>query len=772
MSSDREPDGPSESATAHLRGLLDLARLVRPEPELTEVFAAVARTVSRTLGFATVAINIYRPETDDYQVSSVYGNDRAREVLLGRVTSAAGWASMLNERFLASGVYFIPGGALEWDDKIASYTPDLRPAPAGDESAWRADDALLAILQGSGGRRYGIISVDEPQSGRRPDDELLEVLSAVAAHAGLAIESSHQFAQLEATLARHRAVLESSLDSVIAIDRHGRVLEFNPAAERTFGYRRQDVLGRELAELIVPPESRESYVRGLTRGFEQDDWRLLGQRIETTGLRADGTRLPVELALTLVPRSHEEGPLGSEEGPVVYGFVRDISERRRGEEQLTYLAYHDPLTGLPNRILVEQQLDLALAQARRARGSVVMMFVDLDDFKEVNDRLGHAAGDRLLAAVATRLRGVLRDSDLLARQGGDEFIVLLTDRTEDPEAAAESVGGKLLDALREPFVVAGRELRTGASIGISIYPHDAADTEALLRHADVAMYQAKTAGGGRLAFHQATGPSPSRRISIASQLRRAITRSELELHYQPIWQLGPSRAICGVEALIRWRHPERGLLAPQAFIGAAEQSAAGEDLMDWTLREACRQAREWAHSELLPKVSLNVSPQQLRASGFAGQVLSQIRHHELQASQFTIELTESAWTVDSAVTLSVAADLRAGGVGLAIDEFGAGYSSLSRLRELGFDVIKLDRRLLADIPADPTAVAVLRAILDLGTACGAGVIAQGVETEDQLQHLVANGIFQAQGFLFGKPLTAERLTQLLGEHLIEGRAVA
>ncbi|HEY3729352.1 MAG TPA: EAL domain-containing protein [Solirubrobacteraceae bacterium] len=772
MGSASEPDGRSESATAHLRGLLDLARLVRPEPELAEVLAAVARTVSRTLGYATVAINVYRPESDDYEISTVYGNERAREALLGRITRAACWAPMFDQPCLSSGVYFIPEGAMEWDDAVASYVPDLGPVAADDESAWRADDALLATLRGSAGRHYGIISVDEPTSGRRPDHQQLEVLSAVAAHAGLAIESSHQFAQLEAALARHRAVIESSLDSVIAIDRHGRVLEFNPAAERTFGYRREDALGRELADLIVPPESHESCRRSLVRSFEHDDWPLLGRRVETTALRADGTRIPVELALTLVRRSQEEGLIGSEEGPVLYGFVRDISERRRGEEQLTYLAYHDPLTGLPNRILVEQQLDLAVARARRARGSVVMMFVDLDDFKEVNDRLGHATGDRLLAAVATRLRGVLRDSDLLARQGGDEFIVLLTDVARDPGAAAESVGGKLLDALREPFVVAGHELRTGASIGISIYPHDAADTEAFLRHADVAMYQAKSAGGGRLAFHRPSGPIRSRRVSLSTQLRRAMGRSELELHYQPIWRLGSPREISGVEALIRWRHPERGLLAPEAFIGAAEHSAAGEDLMNWTLREACRQASEWAQSDLLPGISLNVSPHQLRASGFSKHVAAQLRDHELQANQFTIELTESAWAVDAAVTLGVVADLRVAGICLAVDDFGAGYSSLSRMTELDFDVIKLDRRLLVDVPGNPTAAAVLRAILDLVGACGADAIAQGVETEEQLQYLAANGIRQAQGFLFARPLTAQQVTPLLGEHLIDGRTAA
>jgi diguanylate cyclase (GGDEF)-like protein/PAS domain S-box-containing protein len=560
-------------------------------------------------------------------------------------------------------------------------------------------------------------------------------------------------------------VIESSLDSVIAIDRFGRILEFNQAAERTFGYSRQEVLGRELAEVMVPVESRLAHRRALRRALDRGDWRLLGRRIETTALKADGSALPVELALTLVSDS-DDGE------PVVYGFVRDISERRRGEEQLAYLAYHDPLTGLPNRIMVEQQLDLALARARRTDGSVVMMFVDLDDFKEVNDRLGHAAGDRMLAAVATRLRGVLRDSDLLARQGGDEFLVLLTDLTDDPGPAAESVAGKLLAALREPFVVAGAELRTGASIGVSVYPRDAADTEALLRHADIAMYQAKAEGGGRLAFHQAAASASARRVSMSSQLRRAMSRSELELHYQPIWRLEDKRGISGVEALIRWHHPDRGLLPPEAFIDAAEQIAVSDEVMVWTLREACGQAREWQQMGLSPRLSLNVSPQQLRAQGFATYVVEEIRRHELRASRFMVELTESAWTVDAAEALAVTADLRVGGICLAIDDFGAGYSSLSRLRDLDFDVIKLDRRLLVDVPTDQTAIAVLRAILDLAHACGASVVAQGIENDEQLKYLAANNIFQAQGFLLGPPLPAARLTPLLSERLVDGRIAA
>jgi EAL domain-containing protein (putative c-di-GMP-specific phosphodiesterase class I) len=286
------------------------------------------------------------------------------------------------------------------------------------------------------------------------------------------------------------------------------------------------------------------------------------------------------------------------------------------------------------------------------------------------------------------------------------------------------------------------------------------------------MYQAKAAGGGRLSFHRASGAVASRRVSMASQLRRAMSRSELELHYEPIWRLDGKHGISGVEALIRWRHPERGLLAPEAFIGVAEQSTACDEVMAWALREACGQAREWRDQGLCPQLSLDVSSRQLRVDRFAARMLEQIRHHGLQASRFTVELTESAWTLDAPEALAVTADLRVGGVNLAIDDFGAGYSSLSRLRDLDFDVIKLDRRLLADVPSDTTAAAVLRAIVDLADGCGASIIAQGIETEEQLKYLRANQIFQAQGSLLGAARPARELTPVLSKHLVQGPVAA
>ncbi len=762
----RDPSGPGDIASAtQLRALLDLARLLRVNAGLPEVMTEVARIVSQALGFETVVVNLYREDTDAYEVATVHGNDGARALLLGDVTPAHTWAPMLDPRFLVGGSFFIPAGALEWDHGIRFYTPDLGAPSESGAGAWQAEDALFATLDGPGGRHFGIISVDEPRDRQRPNDGLLEVLSAIAAHAAQTIENALRLGQLQSALQRHRAVIESSLDGVIAIDPQGRVLEFNPAAEQIFGYRTADVIGRELAELIMPPEDRQAHRRALARGFASGDWRLMGRRVEMTAVRANGERIPLELSLTVVD---DDG----EGAAAVYGFIRDISERRRAEDELAFLAYHDPLTRLPNRVLIEQQVDVALARARRTATSVALMFVDLDDFKEVNDRLGHAAGDQLLAGVAARLRGVLRDSDMLGRQSGDEFLILIADLNDDAVRSAEMVATKMLGSLREPFVVGTAEVRTGASIGISLFPADAADTEALLRHADAAMYQAKVRSGDRLAFHQPTGSVVAKRTSVMAQLRNAMTEAELELHYLPIWRVDSGRRIEGVEALLRWRHPDEGLLLPAAFMDLADQSSVADDVIDWVLEEACRHAAGWLAVGLAPRISLNMSRQQLLAPSFVARFAGVLAKHGLEPGRFLIELAESAWTVDAEETLAVVADLRGAGTTFAIDDFGAGYSSLSRLRERSFDVIKLDRALVADVPGARTTDAVLRAIVELARACDAEIIAEGVEREEQLAFLIENEVSLMQGYLFGQPLPVSEVTDLLRACLPAGRPIA
>ena len=722
---------------------------------MPETLSAVAATVSESLGFATVVMNVYRPDSNDYEVVAVQGSSTARDLLLGRVTGADTWLPYLNERYRRHGVFWIPAGSVALDpEDITWYRPEIAVDGPVDETHWDAEDALFAPLEGAGGRRFGIISVDEPASGRRPDDDQLALLGGLAANASLAIESARQVAALEAALARNRAVVSSTLEAVIAADLDDRVVEFNPAAERTFGYRAVEVLGRNGAELFVPPAARETYRRNAARVRAEPHSTLLGRRIETTAMRKDGTEFRVELTLARVDGDDEQGP-------VFYSFVRDIEDRLRSQEQLAHLAYHDALTGLPNRSMVEQQLDLSLARARRSDEAVALMFVDLDDFKEVNDRLGHAAGDRLLTAVSNRLRAVLRDSDILARQGGDEFLVLLSDLGDGAATAAEQVGIKLLDTLREPFVIAGTEVRTGASIGISLYPDDAADTEGLLRHADAAMYRAKSAGGGRFVFHQRPETAGARSASIAAQLRRAIEQGELELQYQPIWRLGEPHELAVLEGLVRWRHPDRGLLAPESFINLADQSTAGDELVSWVAGEAGHQLRTWQAAGPAPMVAINVSSHQLLAPGFADRLHAQLRAGGVAPSSLALELTESAWMVDAGATLEVVDVLRSIGFAVALDDFGAGYSSLSRLPGLAFDAIKIDGRLLQGVPGDGQATALFAAVVKLAAVCGGAIIAEGVESDAQLEVLRGCGITHAQGFRLGGPMDVAAATELL-----------
>jgi diguanylate cyclase (GGDEF)-like protein/PAS domain S-box-containing protein len=509
------PAGPQRPglAVAALRGLLEISRLTRRQVPIDDVLQRIASIVGHELGFAVVSINAYHADRDVYEVVAVHGDVAAREGLLGRVHPAPTLEPLLEDRFERFGAYFIPEGAFESEPDISWYRSDAPPVLDHGESSWRVEDALVVPLIGAGGRRLGLISVDHPASGRRPDGQTLEVLSVFSAHAALAIESSRQVQELEDALVRNRAVLTSSLDCVIAMDARGVVTEFNPAAERTFGYSAEDAIGRDLADLLIEPAERDAvrlqFIAGL--GPSGD---LLGHRREMTVMRADGSRLPIEFAVTSVAAGGGR--------PTFYGFVRDISERRRTEAELAYLAYHDSLTGLPNRAQIEQQLDLAIARARRSGTSVALMFIDLDAFKVVNDQLGHAIGDRFLAEVASRLRGVLRDSDVLARQGGDEFLVLLSDLTDNPHAITDAVGSKLLEALREPVEVAGHALHTGASIGVSLYPEDASDLTSLLRHADTAMYCAKAAGGGRLVRHTPGLSAPPLAVAGSEHRRERV----------------------------------------------------------------------------------------------------------------------------------------------------------------------------------------------------------------------------------------------------------
>jgi diguanylate cyclase (GGDEF)-like protein/PAS domain S-box-containing protein len=445
---------------------------------------------------------------------------------------------------------------------------------------------------------------------------------------------------------------------------------------------------------------------------------------------------------------------------LVIGVATDVTEQRHAEARLAHLAFHDPLTALPNRASLEAELTRALGEAREGGHPLAVLRVDLDEFALVNDSLGHAAGDELLRQLPDRLRPALPAGALLARHGDDEFTVVLERLGPHPDCEADALAGRLLDALAEPFTCAGAQLQARATVGASIYPRDGEHGPELLRNADAALADAKRTRRGAILLHRARTDDPGERLQLRHRLALAIDRDELELHYQPLVDLH-CNGLHGLEALVRWRDPERGLVPPGQFIPVAEHTGLIEPLGEWVLRELCRQAVAWRARGLEPMLSFNVSPRQLRAPGFPAMVADVIAASGLPARQLTAEITETALMLDRTPANEALGELHRLGLGLAIDDFGAEYSSLARLRDLPVDTLKLDRAFLRGVPDRPEATAVVHAVLELAGALGLQALVEGVETPAQCAYLLAEGCPLAQGYLFARPLPAADATKLL-----------
>jgi diguanylate cyclase (GGDEF)-like protein len=423
---------------------------------------------------------------------------------------------------------------------------------------------------------------------------------------------------------------------------------------------------------------------------------------------------------------------------------------------------------LTTRPAFDEALADAVAAARCSGTAVALAYADVNDFRRVNDSLGTELGEELLTQVSTRLRSALRPVDLVAREGGEGFHVLVRDLPMDARGHAEAVGQRIADAMHAPFGLGAAELLLDASVGISIFPDDAETPETLRKHADAAMYEARAGGGGVHVYGVGTA-DPLERLELAARLRRAIERGELELHHQPILRLA-DEGVMGVESLVRWRDPLRGgLVPPGEFIPVAERTGVIDALGDWVLREVCRQAREWSDLGLKPNVGFNVSPRQLRRPEVAQRFAEVVRAYGIEPGRFVLEITESAWSLEASRLLPVLGELRDAGFALAIDDFGAGYSSLWRLRELPVQIIKVDRAFLDGVPEDPQGTAVYSAILRLADACGCDVVAEGVERPEHAAFLAANGCRIAQGFHYSRPKPADEVTALLHAQIASER---
>ncbi len=679
------------------------------------------------------------------------------------------------------------------------------------------------------------------------------------------------------------AAIAAAIDALITIDHHGRVREFNPAAEEIFGYSRADAVGRELADLIVPPAERDAYRRGLARwtaeGATDDAGELLDTRVEMTALNARGEEFPVDIAIcrlavdgpplfmawirdirehklgeerlraaeqryrTLVEQlplviyvdaidavssnlytspqvepllgyapeewqddpglfvrilhpddrervlaahmaAHDGEPLSVEyrilarDGRVVWvhdearaivgpdgapvalqGYLLDITAEREAAEQLRYQAFHDPLTGLPNRTLFKDHVLGALAAGNEG-AEAAMLLLDIDDFKAINDRFGHVEADVLVRDIGARLREALPGSVVIGRLGGDEFAALV-DPADDPAGIAVRSAGALIDALRKPFPIAGVEVFVTTSVGIAL----GKDVDQLFRRADVAMYRAKSAGKAQYALYAPwMDDAVLGRLELLGELRQARPDEDFLLHYQPVLDLA-TRELVGVEALLRWRHPTRGIVQPIDFIPIAEESGLIVPVGRWVLEQACRQVAAWRDApdgyELT--VSVNVSARQLQHPEFVHDVRVALDAAALDPRRLVLEITEGAVVGDHALVSEMLEALQLMGVGLALDDFGIGYSSLSMLETLPFDALKLDRAFVSRLGATRSSAPLVRAIADLGAALELEVVAEGIETERQVAELRRLRVPRGQGSFFSPPLEPRRIEELVRE---------
>jgi diguanylate cyclase (GGDEF)-like protein len=450
----------------------------------------------------------------------------------------------------------------------------------------------------------------------------------------------------------------------------------------------------------------------------------------------------------------------------VWSF-RDVTERRRSEERIHALAFHDPLTELPNRVLFRDRMDQATAHADRAKTRIALLFLDLDNFKTINDSLGHAVGDMLLKMVAARLTRCVRDTDTISRQGGDEFLIMLTDLPE--VEAATPVVQKLMEQFHVPFEIEGRELMTSVSVGIAVYPDDGRDFDALLRKTDTAMYRAKDAGRNAYRFFDThMNVEAVEHLSMRNGLRFAAERGELVLHYQPQIDLS-SGEIVGAEALIRWNHPQLGMVMPARFIPVAEESGLIVPVGEWVLREACRQAAAWRKAGRSGMVvAVNMSAVQLTRGGLDRIVIAALDESGLDPSMLELELTESILMRDTEATLAMVKRLKLLGVRLSIDDFGTGYSSLSYLKRFEVDKLKIDQSFIRELAIDPEDAAIVRAIIQMARSLGLRTIAEGVEHESLLHYLRRYHCDEAQGYHFGQPMSADDFADYL---LRDSRAI-
>lgn len=746
-----------ERQQLQLQALADVASAFNDAEDREAVLTRLATALAKASGFDWVTITVYSDDLERIidvaqNIHRHSGTETASGYLQGRFGAAISprGNTALGKILVERGEpWLVPDVFADPD------SPNLRLF--GDVRAWqkfyeRAHVLSLAVFPlVYQGRPLGTVAFSSSikRSFSKSEVDFLQALVSQAATAVKGVQLYRDLQEWREELARReerfRSLVQNAADLITVVAPDSTVEYQSPAVAHVLGYVPDEFVGTRLIEYVHPSDSAlvasafEDLVEGGARRFE----------IEVRMRHRDGSWRHLEVVAT-----------DQRDNPAIGGLVlnmHDVTERKRLEEALRHQALNDPLTGLANRASFTDRLRRALAHAHRTQTHAAVIFIDLDDFKGINDSLGHSAGDRLLIDVAARLRTAVRASDTVARFGGDEFAVLL-EELEDP-ADAEGVAERVLEAISVPTVIEGRELYVRASAGVAISGYNGAgvDAESLMQSADVAMYVAKARGKGTYeTFEQRMQAQVAAHTELVADLHQAISRGELFLTYQPLLRLR-GRRIYGFEALLRWRHRDRGLISPAEFIPLAEQSGAIVPIGAWVLQQACTQAAAWAaaHPESGPwTMSVNISARQVQHPNFVADVTRIITESGFDPNRLILELTESVLVMDPDLVLERLSALKELGVRLAIDDFGTGSSSLSYLRRFPFDLLKIDRTFIEDLTGDGIEREITHAIIELGRTLRLELVAEGIEDPEQLSHLQRLRCDLGQGFLFARPLSA------------------
>jgi diguanylate cyclase (GGDEF)-like protein/PAS domain S-box-containing protein len=673
---------------------------------------------------------------------SLAGNDLFRTKRCSTLGDAAGWSRVKYIDIILLDLFLPDSTGLATFTALHEAVPHIpiMVINGGDENL-----SLQAVESGA----YGYLSADDLENSLIPQ-ALRCLVHKKKADEALYIE-----------LERARTTLESLGEGVLCTDEEARITYLNPEAERMTGWSRSSAQGKPIEQVfqLINRETDQPLPNAVRLVIEKK--KHLARQGDSVLLRPDGYCLAVEDSVAPILDSNKKLT-----GAVV--TFRDVTKTRAMEQKMAHLAQHDYLTGLPNRMLLNDRLTQAVAYAKRRKTGLGVLFCDLDNFKHINDSLGHFVGDKLLQSVAQRLTRQVRASDTVSRHGGDEFVILLLE--DDLSENAALTAEKILLALSQPYFIGTHELYVTTSIGISLFPEDGDDTESLIRSADTALYQAKSKGRDNYQFFkEEMNARAVERQSLEVDLRRAIKQEEFILHYQPKVNLN-SGEITGVEVLIRWSHPTRGIIYPGTFISIAEDCGLIVALGKWVLEHACLQARAWIDQGHVPMpVAINISALEFRNVHFARHVKDVLHRTGLQPQYLELELTESVLMKDVETSASILRELKEIGVRIAIDDFGTGYSSLNYLNQFPIDVLKIDQSFVRDIASGNGNDIIVNAVINMGISLKQKVVAEGIETREQLSFLSEHDCHEGQGFLLSKPLTAVDLEKVFLRGFLNSR---